>query len=361
MQVRSLVMLGSLGLSILIGIVIARTGSTPPPGLASAHTLTIGLSLDTLKEARWQRDRDRFTSRCQELGAEVKTESANSDDVQQLRDVTALIADHVDALVIVAHDGAAMARAVDAAHAAHIPVIAYDRLITGTPVDLYLSFDNLRVGALQAQWLVDHAHGAGPLRIVRVYGAKTDHNALLFKQGQDQVLAPLIANGRVQVVHEDWAEDWKPENGKKIVDAAITSTDGHFDAVLASNDGTASGAIQALSEAGLAGRVLVTGQDADLSACQRIALGTQAMTIYKPLGSLAQGAAEAAVRLARGEPIIARTGVPNGAGDVPAVLFDVVAVDRNNLLSTVVADGFQSYDAVYADVPADQRPPRPRP
>src|SRR5438046_448288 len=116
-------------------------------------------------------------------------------------------------------------------------------------------------------------------KIVRIYGAKTDNNARLYKRGQDKVLAPVIDRGEIEVVHEDWTQDWKPENAKKIASAAITKAGANFDAILASNDGTAGGAIQALSEEGLAGKVLVTGQDAELSACQRIVNGTQAMTI----------------------------------------------------------------------------------
>jgi len=243
------------------------------------------------------------------------------------------------------------------AHEAGIPVIGYDRLIRDSDLDLYVSFDNERVGALQAQYLVDRL--PKPARIVRIYGAKTDNNAALFKAGQDSVLEPYIARGDIEVIHEDWAEDWKPENAKRIVNAAITAHGSRIEAVLASNDGTAGGAIQALFEEGLAGRVLVTGQDAEVVALQRIAAGTQAMTIYKPLRTLARGAAELATRLANGRPIIASQGVHNGATDVPSVLFDVVTVTRDNIVSTVIADGQASYDEVYRGIPEADRPARP--
>ncbi len=130
---------------------------------------------------------------------------------------------------------------------------------------------------------------------MRIYGAPTDNNAKLFKSGQDEVLQPYIEKGAITVLFQDWAEDWKPESAKKITQSAI-ARGVHFDGVLASNDGTASGAIQALTEAGLAGKVLVTGQDAELAACQRIVAGTQTMTIYKPLAKLANGCAELAVQ-----------------------------------------------------------------
>jgi D-xylose transport system substrate-binding protein len=353
---RIVLVIVSLLLSVALGLVLSRGGSGRQADIDS-EGVTIGLSMDTLKEARWQADRDMFVKRASELGARVLVLSANNDDTVQIGDVEKLITSRIDVLVIVPHDGTAMAKAVRMAHEAGISVIAYDRLIRDSDVDLYVSFDNERVGALQAQYLVDRL--PKPARIVRIYGAKTDNNAAQFKAGQDRVLAPHIARGDIEVIHEDWAEDWKPENAKRIVNAAITANGNRIDAVLASNDGTAGGAIQALSEEGLAGRVLVTGQDAEMVALQRIAAGTQAMTIYKPLRTLAQGAAELATRLASRKPVIARQAVNNGAIDVPSVLFDVVTVNRDNIISTVIADGQASYDDVYRGVPEAARPPRP--
>jgi D-xylose transport system substrate-binding protein len=336
----------SLVLSIAIGWGISRQGRSGAAAPREKSGPVIGLSMDTLKEARWQRDRDIFTQRATELGASVLVQSANSDDTRQIQDVKSLLANHVDVLVIIPHDGAAMAEGVRAAAAAGIPVIAYDRLITKCDLDLYLSFDNVRVGALQAQYLVDHLRDHKG-RIVRIYGAATDNNARLFKQGQDQVLEPYLKSGAITVLHEDWTADWDPANAKKIMNAAITKAGREIDAVLASNDGTAGGAIQALKEAQLAGAVLVTGQDADIVALQRIARGTQAMTIYKPIRELAGRAAELAVAMGRGKPVVANGSVPNGSRDVPAVLLPVTAVDRENLRQTVIADGFVTEVDVY--------------
>jgi D-xylose transport system substrate-binding protein len=146
---------------------------------------------------------------------------------------------------------------------------------------------------------------------------------------------------------EDWTEDWKPENAKKITNAAITKVGQNFDAILASNDGTAGGAIQALTEEGLAGKIIVTGQDADLAACQRIAQGTQAMTVYKPIQSIATKAAELALKLARHQPIVARDAVSNGKIDVPSVLLEITSVTKENLRETVVKDGFRKESDVF--------------
>ena len=308
--------------------------------LASREKPVIGLSLDTLKEERWQRDRDTFIAAAQKLGATVIVQSANSDDTRQIRDVESLLSRKVDVLVIVPHDGAAMARAVKSAREAKVPVIAYDRLILNCPLDYYLSFDNVKVGEAQAAYVAERLPKDRPARVVRIYGAPTDHNAKLFKQGQDKILAPLIQAGRVQVVHEDYALDWKPENAKKIMNAAVTKAGKAIDVVIASNDGTAGGAIQALQEDGLAGKVLVTGQDADLAACQRILRGTQAMTIYKPLKNLAELAARVAVGVARGEPPDTTATTDNGFRAVPTIMERIITVDRANLQATVVADGF---------------------
>jgi D-xylose transport system substrate-binding protein len=346
MNIRTVLMTASLVLSVLIGLALHRGNATKTSGAAASasNEVVIGLSLDTLKEARWQADRDLFVKRCKELGARVEVQSANGDDAQQLRDVDSLLTAGAQVLVIVPHDGLAMAKAVDIAHKNNVSVISYDRLIQQAPLDLYLSFNNERVGQLQAKYLVDRLKGKG--RIVRIYGAPTDNNAKQFKKGQDDVLNPLIKSGAIKVVHEDWTEDWKPENAKRITNAAI-SRSSNFDAILASNDGTAGGAIQALSEEGLAGKVIVTGQDAELAACRRIANGSQAMTIYKPIKLLATSAAEAAVSMARGKPIIARASTNNGKADVPSILNDVVTVTKANLEETVVKDGFHSKEAIY--------------
>ena len=204
-----------------------------------------------------------------------------------------------------------------------------------------MSFDSVAVGEAQGRFLLERlkAKGPGKHRIVRIYGAKTDNNALLFKQGQDNVIRPAAARGEVEVVHEDWAENWTPENAKKIMNAALTKHGRGIDGVLATNDGTAGGAIQALLEEGLAGKVVVTGMDAELAACQRIMAGTQAVTIYKPVSKLAARAAEAAFKLAKGRPVVVSAETDNGKVKVPSIMLEVVAVTKDNMNETIVRDG----------------------
>jgi D-xylose transport system substrate-binding protein len=354
MKFRVFLVVTSCVVSLITGFLLSRGGSATEGVKARARPL-IGLAMDTLKEERWQGDRDLFVARARELDGEVLVQSANSDDTRQIADVQALISRRVDVLVIVPHNGDAMAKAVNMAHDAGIPVLAYDRLITDCDLDLYMTFDNVKVGELQAQFLVDRLPKDGKKRIVRIYGAKTDHNALLFKRGQDNILGPLINRGEFEIVHEDWTQDWKPENAKKIANAAITKAGPNFDAILASNDGTAGGAIQALAEEGLAGKIIVTGQDAELSACQRIVSGTQAMTIYKPLSQLAKQAAEIAIRMAKGKPVVAPGKVNNGKIDVPSILLDVVVVTKDNIMDTIIKDGFHKATEVYSGTAALQQ------
>ena len=169
-------------------------------------------------------DRALFIARCNALGADVKDAAADSDDTQQAKDVNSLLASKVNVLVIVPHDGQAMSSSVQAAKAAGIPVIAYDRVVMGCDLDLYVSFDNVAVGRLQGQYLADHLPTPGHGKIVRIYGSKTDHNAFMFKQGQDEALKPYLDRKDIEVVWEDWADDWRPENAKRIMNAAIVSS-----------------------------------------------------------------------------------------------------------------------------------------
>lgn len=319
----------------------------------------IGFSVDTLKEERWQHDRDFFERRAHELGAEVLVQAANSNDTQQTKDIEALIARKVDVLVVVPHDGAAMALAVRLAHESGIPVIAYDRIILDSDLDFYVTFDVLKIGATQAQYLIDRIKPGHKMRVVRINGAKTDHDAFLVREGQDRALKPYIERGQLEIVHDDWAEEWKPEAAKKIVNAAITRFGHNIDAILAANDGTAGGAIQALTEEGLVGKVLVTGGDGELAACQRIVNGAQSMTVFQPVNELASQAAEIAVRMAQKKSVIATTTTSNKMIDVPTAAVDVVAMVKANVPELAVKRGYLRYEDIYRDVPLALRPPRP--
>ncbi len=313
--------------------------------------------MDTLKEERWHRDRDLLVKRAGELGAEVLVQAANGNDALQNSQAENMLTQGVDVLLVAPHNGKSAAVIVEAAHKAGVPVIAYDRLINDADVDLYLSFDNERVGQMQAEYLAQRRPKGS---YVVIGGAPTDNNAHLYHKGQMNVLEPLVKRADIRIVANQWARDWLAVEALKIMENALTRTANQVDAVVAANDGVAGGAIQALSEQNLAGKTLVSGQDAELSACQRIAAGTQSMTVYKPIQRLAYKAAEVAVKLARKQPHGETTrGVPNGKLDVPSILLEPIAVDKDNLISTVIADGYQKLEDVYRDVPKDRWPKKP--
>jgi len=315
--------------------------------------IKIGFSMDSLQLERWQHDRDAFVARAKELGAEVYVQSADGVDAVQVRQCENLLTLGIDVLVIVPHNGEVMASAVRSAKAQGVPVVSYDRLIRNSDVSLYISFDNKRIGKLQAQYLYDRAKTGN---YMLEGGAPTDNNAHLIRDGQMEVLDPAVKRGDIKIVGDQWAKDWLPNEALRHTEDALARVNNDVVAVVASNDSTAGGVVQALQEQNLAGRVLVSGQDADLPAVQRVAVGAQSMTIYKPIAPLARRAAEAAVALARGEPVVSDATVDNGFKKVSAVLLDPVVVDRNNVMTTVVKDGFLKKEDVYKNIPRNQWP-----
>lgn len=313
----------------------------------------IGISFDSLQLERWQHDRDAFVARAKELGSEVSVQSADGQDSVQVRQCENLLTSGVDVLVIIPHNGEVMASAVNSAKAQGIPVLSYDRLIRNSDVDLYVSFDNRRVGELQAKYLLDHRPKGN---YILIGGSPTDNNAHMVRDGQMQVLKPAVDKGDVKIVADQWAKDWLPSEALRHTENALTQANNNVVAVVASNDSTAGGAIQALAEQKLAGKVFVSGQDADLAAAQRIADGTQSMTVYKPIVPLATRAAEAAVALAKGNHVETHETVNNGKKDVSAILLQPIVVDQSNLASTVIKDGFLKMEDVYRDVPRAKWP-----
>jgi D-xylose transport system substrate-binding protein len=315
----------------------------------------IGFSMDTLKEERWQRDHELVEKRAKELGADVLIDVANGDDRLQLNQAENMLTQGVDVLIVAPHNGVTAAAIIEAAHRQNVPVVSYDRLIRNSDVDLYVSSQVVKIGEMQAQYLLDHV-GKKPANFVIVGGAPTDNNALLLHQGQMNVLQPAIDRGDVKIVKDEYAKEWQATAAQNIVENALTQSNNKVDAVLASNDGTARGAISALEEQGLAGKVVVSGQDADLASLKLILLGKQTMTVYKPIKPLADAAVDAAIKLARGERVETHDKVNNGKLDVPSILLDLVAVDKSNILTTVVKDGYQSIDRICEGIPADKCP-----
>lgn len=320
---------------------------------ASESKLKIGLSVSDLTLERWQHDRDFFVAKAEEMGAEVIVQSANGDEAEQLSQIQNMLSQDLDALVIIAINSDSLSTVVEQANAEGVPVLAYDRLINGADIAAYVSFDNVRVGEMQAEYLVN-LQPTGNYFLMG--GSPTDNNAKMFREGQMNIIQPLVDKGDITIVGDQWAKDWDANEALKIMENALTANQNKIDVVVASNDNTAGGAIQALDAQGLAGKVLISGQDADLAGVQRIAEGLQTMTVYKPIQAIAEKSAEVAVQLAKGEKVSADDTVNNGQMDVPFIKLDPISVGKEELMTTVIEDGFHSYDDVYKNVPDNERP-----
>jgi D-xylose transport system substrate-binding protein len=310
----------------------------------AASQLRIGLLLDSLQEERWHRDRDLFVERAKQLGADVIVKEANGDAAVQEQQARELLSGGVKALVIVPADTEKAAAIVAAAAEQKVPLISYDRLIRNADVALYVSFDNVKVGRMQAEYLLNQAPKGN---YILIGGAPTDNNAKLLRQGQMEMLKPAVAAGSVRIVADPWADGWAAEKAKQETAAALAKAHNKVVAVVASNDNTAGGVIEALRDAKLAGKVVVSGQDAELAAMRRIVQGTQAMTVYKPISPLARMAASAAVNMAKGQTEDGLVSVNNGKKDVPARLLEPIMVDKENMDRTVIADGYHKQAEVY--------------
>jgi D-xylose transport system substrate-binding protein len=336
-----------LGLVVVVAavVIVVYIPIGPTPDTGTAGSVRIGFSLGTLREERWQKDIDLFTQRAKKLGASVITEYANDNAQLQITQAESLIAQGVDVLVVVAQDGALAADIVTKAHAANIPVIAYDRLIAHPKLDLFVTFDSRVVGELEAREIVRRVPKG---TYAYIGGSTTDNNAFLHKEGAMRVLKPLITKGDIKLAVDSFSPGWRPDEAYKTMKTYL-QTGGRVDAVVAANDGTAGGVIQALAEKDLAGTVPVAGQDADLGACRRLVSGTQSATVYKSIKTLAYQAAEDAVALGRGDMIATGATISNGTAQTQARLLTPVLVTRETLDATVIADGYQSRKAVYSE------------
>ena len=351
---------------LLAGLLLAAGCVNAPPEQTGAGgsrakkgngPVRIGFSMDTLKEERWQHDHDLVMARGKEVGADVLVQVANGDDKVQTQQAENLLTQGVDVLIVAPHNGEIAASIVESAKRQGVPVVSYDRLIRNSDVDLYVSHQVVKIGEMQAQYLVDRVPKGN---YVLIGGSPTDNNAMVLRQGQMNVLKPAVDRGDIKIVSDQFAREWLPSAALDIMENALTQTNNNIQAVVASNDGTAGGAIQALEGQKLAGKVLVSGQDADLGACQRIVEGKQAMTIYKPLKPLADAAVDAAIKLARGEKVETSTTVNNGKKEVPAILLEPLTVDQNNIVNTVIKDNYHKLEEVYRNVPRDQWPQNPQ-
>ncbi|MGE0029008.1 MAG: sugar ABC transporter substrate-binding protein [Thermoleophilia bacterium] len=334
----------ALGLSACGGDDDDSGAAADTAGGASSAGGKIALLLPETQNARYEtKDKPLFEAKVKALcpNCEVIYSNADQDAAKQQQQAEAAITNGAKVLVLDAVDAGAAQSVVSQADAKGIPVIAYDRQLLGKGIDYYNSYDNAKVGELQAQALVDKlkADGKTSGTIVMINGAPTDNNAKLFKQGAHKV---LDASG-YKIGAEYDTPNWTPSEAQKEMDQAISKLGKNgFIGVYAANDGTGGGAIAALKAAGIdPSTIPVTGQDAELAAIQRILAGEQFMTVYKAIKPQAEDAATAAVNLLNGQPLgLDTTPVNNGTEDVPSSIYNPVSVTKDNVKDTIVADGF---------------------
>jgi len=320
------------------------TGDATDTAAAGGGGGKIALLLPETQNARYEtKDRPLFTAKVKELcpDCEVLYSNADQDAAKQQSQAEAALTNGANVLVLDAVDAASTGPIVAQANAKNVPVFAYDRAIPGEGVAYYNSYDNAKVGELQATSLLDKltADGNQDGTIVQINGAPTDNNAKLFKSGAHSV----FDSSTLKIGAENDAPNWLPSEAQAFMDQAITKLgkDG-FVGVYSANDGLAGGIIAGMKAAGIDPSTRpVTGQDADLAAIQRILAGEQFMTVYKAIKPQAEDAATIAVELLRGETVsVATTPLSNGTVDVPSIIYDPVAVTKDNVKDTIVADGY---------------------
>lgn len=310
----------------------------------------IGLSFDTFVIERWMRDRDVFVSTAQSLGAEVNVQNASGNIEEQISQIEYFIEKKMDVIAIVAIDGEALNDVVKRAKDSGIKVISYDRLIMNAGTDLYISFDNEKVGELMGNALMEELPEGGD--IFAIYGSQKDHNVSQVIDG----LQKTLAGSNLHIVYSSYCDNWLAELAFDAVNEGLAQNSDVV-GVMCGNDDLASQAIKALSEHRLAGKVVVVAQDADLSACQRIVEGTQEMTVFKPVDILAAKAAELAVAMAQGEDItsadtdtqVIQT-ISDGEEEIPYYSIEPVAVTSKNMDPIIIDSGFHLKEDVYLNV-----------
>lgn len=306
------------------------------PAFASKDKPVIGFSIDDLRIERWARDRDYFIEAAKALGAEVNVQSADANEQRQISQIENLIAKKVDAIVIVPFNSKVLTNTIREAKKAGIKVVSYDRLILNADIDAYITFDNERVGAMQAEGVVKVVPKGS---YYLLGGAPTDNNAKLLREGQMKVLKPYVDRGDIKILGDQWVKEWSAEEALKITENVLTKNANKVDAIIASNDGTAGGAIQALAAQKLAGKVAVSGQDAELAAAKRVIAGTQTLTVYKPIREIASSAAKLALDLVKGAKPAFNAQFDNGRKKVDTILLKPTAITKENV-NLLVTDKF---------------------
>lgn len=358
---------------VMLSLFAAACGSANSGGSGSGSTPTtsgnggkgckkVGVLLpETATSARWDsKDKPLLIQGIKQLipGATVDYNNAEGSATEQQNQAEADLTNGDCILVVAASDSTAAAAIVAKAKVQNVPVIAYDRLIQSKDLAYYVSFDNVKVGALQGQYIADHYQSyikGNNHNVVMINGAQTDNNAILFRQGALSVLQPLYDSGKLKKIYDQYTPNWDNPTAQTEMEGALTANANNVQIAYVANDGMASTVIAALKAQRLNGKVLVTGQDATVSGIQNILKGDQSMTVYKAITKEAMATAQLAAAISNGTDtaslVNGQTKTSDGTS-IPSVLEVPVAVDKSNIASTVLADGFVTKSDICAGIPA---------
>jgi D-xylose transport system substrate-binding protein len=352
----------------------AAQPTAAPAAQPSGEKIKIGLSFSDFATERWKNEEQAMRKLLEEKGYEVLTQEANHDVKLQNDQIDNMVSQGAKALIIIAEDGDAIVTSVDKAADAGVKVIAYDRLIKTPKIAAYLSFNNVEVGRQQAMGVMTalgidswDVAGKGKAKVVKLGGSPTDNNAILFRKGQDEIVDKYVKDGKIEIVADQWVDNWDAANALKLMENILAAQSNKIDAVVASNDGTALGALQAMKAQSLAGKVPISGQDATADGSNSIVKGELTVSILKDIRNLAPLAVDLADKLLKGQAVAdlknytmaELTNDPQKTGEVPCIFLPVQQVNKDNVFELVVKSGFQKYDDVYRDIPDAQRPPKP--
>ncbi|WP_238881942.1 sugar ABC transporter substrate-binding protein [Clostridium sp. YIM B02551] len=304
----------------------------------------IGVSLPLQQEERWIKDLEAMKQRAKEIGVSLDVRLARDENEQKAQVDELIMKGSIGVLIIAAINPLAFESLVDKAHKSNIKVIAYDRLIKNSDLDLYITFNNERVGELQGRYLIEKVPKGN---YIILSGDPEDNNAKLVKEGAMAFINPLVTLRDIKIVTDKAVDNWDPKIAYGFVKEALIANKNSVNAVLAPNDDIAGGAIDALKEQGLAGKVAVTGQDADFQAIRRIIEGTQSMTVFKDTRELGKVAIESAKKLALGEAIDSTDTINNGKTDVQSIFISPTLVTKDNLVQILINSGYLKKEDVY--------------
>lgn len=305
----------------------------------------LGFLIPATEGSRWIIDKGFVEKVAAERGVEILVRSAENDENLQLKQASELLDEGVDVLIVVPSNSNTSAAIVRDAHDKGVPVIAYDRLIKNCDLDYLVTYEGAKIGQL----MVEHAVQKVPKgNYVVLFGDAGDVNAISIKNAQEEFLKPYVDRGDIKIIYKTYVENWNMMNAYQIMKQVLAFSDQKIDVVITSYDGVAMGVLKALEEDGNKTVTVLTGQDSEIGAIKAIVDGRMSLTVYKSIRETAEAAVDLAIKMARGEKIAkAKATINNGRKEVPMLLLEPVAVDKNNIRSTVIADKYYTEEEVY--------------